>query len=57
MATELGSFLMELSYPLKKEEILEAAESKALPDDILGILEELPDREYDTVADIALETA
>ncbi len=57
MATELGTFLMELDYPLSKEEIIEAAETRALPDQILEILEELPDREYDTVADIALETA
>ncbi len=53
----LESFLMQARYPVEKSELLGEAEG-AVDSEDYGRLETLPEREYDTAADVrfALET-
>ena len=44
---ELQKHLKGLDYPASKDQIVAHAEDKGAPDDILGALRKVPDREYD----------
>jgi hypothetical protein len=57
MTNPLGDFLMMLPYPLTGHEIVTEAESAGLDPDYVDVLRRIPDREYDTVADVAIETS
>ena len=44
---ELQKHLKGLDYPASKDRIVSHAEGNGAPDDILGALRGIPDREYD----------
>ena len=52
---EVQKFLSGLAYPARKREIVDKAETQGADEDILGILEELPEREYANPTEISRE--
>ncbi|NIH78799.1 DUF2795 domain-containing protein [Amycolatopsis viridis] len=44
---QMQKFLAGVDYPCTRDELVEHAQSQGAPDDVLGHLRQLPDREYD----------
>lgn len=52
---EVTRYMEGLKFPAFKSEILQHARDKDAPDNVMGVLEELPDQEYFRMADIIPE--
>lgn len=52
---EVQKFLGGLDYPARKREILDKAEMQGADDEILEVLEQLPEREYANPTEISRE--
>ncbi|KKW47812.1 MAG: hypothetical protein UY99_C0023G0011 [Parcubacteria group bacterium GW2011_GWA1_59_11] len=52
MSDALREFLDKVNYPATKEEILDHAREEGVEDKTLAVLGQLPDRSYDTPAEI-----
>lgn len=46
-------YLQGIDYPAQKEDLIEQAEDNNAPDEVLDMLEQLPDTEYDRPTDVA----
>jgi hypothetical protein len=49
----MQKFLKGVDYPASKEDLLESAERNGADDDVRTTLEQLPDEEYETPADVS----
>lgn len=47
---ELQKHLKGVSYPASKQDLVDAAEGNGADDDVKGLLDALPDEEYETPA-------
>ena len=56
-AAELQSFLRGIDYPADKEKLRETAESNDAPENVIRLIERLPDREYDYPTDVQMEVS
>lgn len=54
---ELQSFLHGIDYPAGKEKLKETARSNNAPDNVLKLIDRLPDREYDYPTDVQMEVS
>ncbi len=52
---ELQKALGGLDYPYSKEDLIKHAEGKGADDEVLSFLRNLPDRNYETPADVNKE--
>lgn len=52
---EVQKFLGGLDYPARKREIIDKAEMQGADDEILEVLEQLPEREYANPTEISRE--
>ena len=52
---EIQKALGGVDYPADKEALIENAEKKAADDDVLSALKDLPDKRYETPADVNKE--
>jgi hypothetical protein len=52
---EVQKFLGGLEYPARKREIIDKAEMQGADDDVMNVLEQLPEREYANPTDISRE--
>jgi hypothetical protein len=52
---DLMDFLRDVDYPASKDEIIALAEDHMVSKDIMSRLEQLPDREYISLADVTSE--
>ncbi|MEN6519933.1 MAG: DUF2795 domain-containing protein [Armatimonadota bacterium] len=48
----IANFLEGIDFPASKDELVNHAEDNNAPQDIIDILEKLPNREYTSMADI-----
>jgi len=51
-SANIASFLEGISFPASKDELIDYAEDNNAPQDIIDVLEQLPDQEYTSMADI-----
>ncbi len=52
---DLMDFLRDVDYPASKDEIIALAEDHMVSKDIMSRLEQLPEREYISLADVTSE--
>ncbi len=52
---EIQKALGGVNYPADKEDLIKNAEKKAANDDVLSALKDLPDKKYETPADVNKE--
>jgi hypothetical protein len=50
---QVQKFLGGMHYPAKKDEIVKHAKSKGADDNVMDTLEELPDDNFETPADVS----
>lgn len=50
---QVQKFLKGMDYPARKEDILERAQGEGADERVTRVLEQLPDREYETPADVS----
>lgn len=49
----LQKYLKGMNYPATKDDLIEHAESQGADDNVLDTLEQLPEDEYETPADVS----
>jgi hypothetical protein len=49
---ELQKYLKGMNYPASKDDLIEHAEEQGADDEILDLLEQIPDEEYDAPTDV-----
>jgi hypothetical protein len=49
---ELQKYLKGMNYPASKDDLIEHAEGQGADDEILDLLEQIPDEEYDAPTDV-----
>jgi hypothetical protein len=49
---DVQKHLKGMDYPAKKEDLVRHAEQQGAPEEILALLEELPERTYDSPAEV-----
>ncbi|MGE5392828.1 MAG: DUF2795 domain-containing protein [Candidatus Saccharibacteria bacterium] len=54
-AYDLESFLEGVPYPASRDEIIAHASQRGAPEELLQLMEGLPDRQFDGTDDIRLE--
>jgi hypothetical protein len=52
---KVQTFLAGMDYPAIKDDIIDYADSREASEDVLDILKEVPDREYENPADLMKE--
>jgi hypothetical protein len=50
---QVQKFLSGMDYPASKDEIVEHAKSKGADENIMDTLEQLPEEDYETPADVS----
>jgi hypothetical protein len=50
---QVQKFLGGMDYPASKDEIVDHAKSKGADENVMDVLEQLPDDEYQTPADVS----
>jgi hypothetical protein len=50
---QVQKFLSGMDYPANKEELVDHAKSKGADENIMQTLEQLPDEDYETPADVS----
>lgn len=48
----IASFLEGISFPASKDDLMDYAEDNNAPQDVLDVLDQLPDQEYTSMADV-----
>lgn len=51
----ISRYLKGIDFPCGKDDLIEQAQNNDAPEDVLHVLEQFEDREYDSVADVAEE--
>ncbi|AKB77838.1 hypothetical protein MSHOH_1355 [Methanosarcina horonobensis HB-1 = JCM 15518] len=54
-ATEVQNALGNLNYPIKKRQLVEEAKRQNVSNDVMQILENIPNREYDSSSNVMQE--
>jgi hypothetical protein len=54
-AVQLPVFLMGINYPARKEQLIVHAKSKSAPENVLKLLNRLPERDYARSGDVTGE--
>ncbi|MBI4268275.1 DUF2795 domain-containing protein [Candidatus Uhrbacteria bacterium] len=49
---EVQNYLRGASYPAPKDELIKKARDEGAPENVIAMLEELPDQEYETSQDV-----
>lgn len=44
---------LDVEYPKSKDELINAARDNNAPDDVMSVLDRIPDRQYGSAADLA----
>lgn len=52
-SVSLQKYLKGMNYPATKDDLIEHAESQGADDNVLDTLEQLPEDEYETPADVS----
>jgi hypothetical protein len=52
---EVQSYLGGVSYPMSKDDLVEVAKDQGATEPIMEVLEQLPDKEYNSPADVTHE--
>jgi hypothetical protein len=52
---EVQKALMDINYPVRKQGLIEHAKKHNASDEVLQVLESLPDKEYTNAADVSKE--
>lgn len=52
---QVQKFLSGIDYPCSKQELLDAAKSNGADKNVMNMLQEIPDREYDAPTDVTKE--
>ena len=50
---EVEKYLKGLDYPAERDELVDWATEEGAPDNVISLLERIPDREYESPADVA----
>lgn len=50
---EVQKYLHGLEYPAQREEIIDKAEEEGADDEILNLLQQLPDKEYESPIEVS----
>ena len=50
---QVQKFLKGLTYPAKKEQVVEHAREQGADENVVSVLEKLPDEQYQTPADVS----
>jgi hypothetical protein len=48
----IASFLEGISFPASKDDLMDYAEDNNTPQEVLDVLDQLPDQEYTSMADV-----
>ena len=56
-AAQLHVFLGGMDYPAQKQQLIDHAKSKSAPQNVIQLLNRLPERKYDRSADIQREVS
>lgn len=54
-AAEVATFLKGIDFPKSKAELIDHAEDNNAPPEVINLLEELPDRDYSSMAEVEHE--
>ena len=54
---EVQKYLHGLEYPAQREEIIDKAEEEGADEDILALLQQLPDKEYESPVELSSAVA
>lgn len=54
---EVRKYLHGLEYPAQREEIIDKAEEEGADEDILALLQQLPDKEYESPIEVSSAVA
>ena len=49
---EMVKHLRGIDFPVRKQQLMEHAEEEGAPEDVLDMIQRLPDREYDGMDDV-----
>ena len=52
---ELQKYLKGMNYPAGKQDLVNHAQNNGADDDTISMLEQLPDQQYETAADVSKE--
>ena len=52
---ELQKYLKGINYPAGKQDLVQHAQNNGADDDTISMLEQLPDQQYETAADVSKE--
>ncbi len=52
---DIYNFIKEIDFPASKQDLILAAEEHDAPQQVIDKLHDLPDREYESVADVVKE--
>jgi len=52
---EVQNYLTGVDYPVNKDELIQSARDQDAPDEVLEILNQIPDREYQKPTDVTRE--
>ena len=50
---QVEKYLKGIDFPATLEDMIEHARENGAPEDVISLLEQMPDREYDSAADVA----
>lgn len=54
-AAQIQVYLGGIDYPVNRQQIIDHARSKGAPDNVMGFLERLPERQYNYPTDVQQE--
>lgn len=54
-AADIQKYLGGMDYPAGKDKLVEHAKSKGADEELISVLNNLPDREYNSAADVSAE--
>jgi hypothetical protein len=52
LADQLQEYLLDIDYPANKRDLLHAAEEQGANDELLALLEQLPEKQYNSWEDV-----
>jgi len=55
MSAQMKEALTDVDYPAKKDEIMGSAKAKNLPNQEMGMIQKLPEKEYSTMSEVTDE--
>lgn len=50
---EIEHYLKGMNYPAKKDDLISYAQNEGAPEDVIAVMQKLPDEEYESAASVA----